>query len=146
MTIHNNLRGNVTIIAPSGRLTVETEAEVAAVVRRAFAAGTPHLVLDLAEVAYIDSCGLGLIAQTYVSAFRRGGTVKLANVNGRNRRLLTITKLLPVFEVFNDVDEAVRSFGSDLGGVEPAEEFHRDELDRKASTIVRNSDVLSSLG
>jgi anti-sigma B factor antagonist len=146
MTIHNDLRGNVTIIAPSGRLTVETEGEVGTVVRRALAAGRPHLVLDLEEVAYIDSCGLGLIAQAYVSAFRRGGTVKLANVKGRNLRLLTITKLLPVFEVFDDVDAAVRSFGSGLGGAEPAEESHRDDVDRKASTISRNSAVLSSLG
>jgi anti-sigma B factor antagonist len=146
MTIHNEHRGNVTIIAPGGRLTVETEAEVGAVVRTALAEGRPHIVLDLAQVTYIDSCGLGLIAQSYVSAFRRGGTVKLANVNGRNLRLLTITKLLPIFEVFGDVDEAARSFSEDLGGAEPAGERHRADAERKASTIVRNSAAFSSLG
>ena len=112
MKINEIVSGDVVVIAASGRLTVETEAEVSAAVRSAFDSGRAHLVLDLAAVPYIDSCGLGTIAQSYVAAFRRGGTVKLANVTGRNRRLLTITKLLPVFEVFDSVEAAVQSFGA----------------------------------
>src|SRR5687767_1177911 len=118
MRINENVRGVVAIIAPIGRLTVETEADVRAAVQRALAGGTRHLVLDLASVPYIDSCGLGVVAQSYVAAFRRGGTVKLANVGDRNRRLLTITKLLTVFEVFDNVDTAVRSFGPELSAPE----------------------------
>lgn len=121
MTINEYRRGAVVVIAPAGRLTVETEAEFAGAVKRTLAAGHEHLVLDLAAVPYIDSCGLGAIAQSYVGACRRGGTMKLANVTGRNWRLLRITHLLTVFEVYENLEAAARSFGPDL--YEPAEKY-----------------------
>ena len=143
MNISDNARGDVTVLALSGRLTVETEAIVCSAVRGAFAEGRTNLVLDLAGVPYVDSCGLGVMAQAYVAAFRRGGAVKLANVNARNRRLLTITRLLTVFEVFESVDEAIGSFGSPANGRTAGQ---RSEEARNLSTIATNSAGLSSLG
>ena len=142
MTIHEAVCGDVRVLAPGGRLTVETEALFSTAVRRAFAAGQMQLVLDLAGVPYIDSCGLGVMAQAYVAAFRRGGNVRLANVNGRNRRLLTITRLLTVFEVFDSTEDAVRSFGAI---VDPAADQRR-EVARNLSTTATNSSGFSSLG
>jgi anti-anti-sigma factor len=142
MTINETVRGDVRVLAPGGRLTVETEAVFTTAVRKAFAAGQMQLVLDLAGVPYVDSCGLGVLAQAYVAAFRRGGSVKLANVNGRNRRLLTITRLLTVFAVFDNVEEAVRSFSVIA---DPAEDQRREEA-RNLSTTATNSSGFSSLG
>jgi anti-sigma B factor antagonist len=140
MTINETVRGDVRVLAPGGRLTVETEAVFSTAVRRAFAAGRMQLVLDLAGVPYVDSCGLGVMIQAYVAACRRGGSVKLANVNGRNRRLLTITRLLTVFDVFENAEEAIRSFGR-----EAADDQRPDEA-RNLSTTAMNAAGISSLG
>ena len=70
-------------------------------------AGRRHLVLDLGRVPYVDSCGLGTMVQAYVSAHRMGGSVKLLNVGQRVRQLLTITRLLTVFELYQPEARAV---------------------------------------
>jgi anti-sigma B factor antagonist len=110
MTINTNHRGSIVVLTPSGRLTVETEGTFSAAVKRTLSAGNEYLVLDLAAVPYIDSCGLGAVVQAYVGACRRGGTMKLANVTGRTSRLLQITHLLTVFEVYDSVEAAMLSF------------------------------------
>ncbi len=142
MTINETVRGDVRVLAPGGRLTVETEAVFTTAVRNAFAAGQVQLVLDLAGVPYVDSCGLGVLIQAYVAACRRGGSVKLANISGRNRRLLTITRLLTVFEVFDSAEDAARSFGA---AADPAGD-QRPEEARNLSTTATNSSGFSSLG
>ena len=58
------------------------------------------MVLDLAHVPYIDSCGLGTIAQTHLDTRRAGGWLKLQNVTGRNLQLLSVTRLLGVIGVY----------------------------------------------
>jgi anti-sigma B factor antagonist len=127
MTINEDRRGSVVILAPAGRLTLETEDAFSSVVKRTLSAGHEFLVLDLAAVPYVDSCGLGAIAQAYVGACRRGGTMKLANVAGRSWRLLRITHLLTVFEVFDSVEAAALSFGPEV--YEPADNL-KDEVRR----------------
>ena len=113
MRVDQYVRSGVVIVAPRGRLTVETELDFVQTVRRNLDEGRIRLVLNLADVPYIDSGGLGAIAHTYTSAWRRGGELKLLNVKNRNRQLLTVTRLITVFEVFESEDEAVRSFGGD---------------------------------
>src|SRR5262245_19499837 len=95
-----HFRPGVVILEPRGRITVETEHDLREAVRRQIDAGRTHLVLDLTCVPYIDSCGLGRIVQGYVSARNVGGDLKLMNVTGRNRQLLTVTRLLFVFEIY----------------------------------------------
>ena len=95
---------------PQGRLTVESEGEFREALRGLFAGGRARLVLDLANVPFVDSCGLGAMIQGYIWARRRGGGLKLLNVSGRNVHLLTLTKLLTVFETFDSEEEAARSF------------------------------------
>jgi anti-sigma B factor antagonist len=106
-------RNGVVIIAPRGRLTVETEGHFVQVVRRTLDEGRTRLVLNLADVPYMDSTGLGAIAHAYTSAWRRGGELKLLHVRQRNRHLLTVTRLITVFDVFDSEEEAVNSFGAD---------------------------------
>jgi anti-sigma B factor antagonist len=110
MKIEETVRRDVVIIEPKGRLTLETEAQFRETIRRQLDAGRTRLVLNLADVPYIDSCGLGAIAQEYISARRRGGDLKLLNVSGRNQHLLILTKLATVFEMYNSEAEAERSF------------------------------------
>jgi anti-sigma B factor antagonist len=112
MRIDERVRQDIVIIEPRGRLTVETEEEFTDAVRRLLHAGSTRLVLNLAGVQYVDSCGLGAIAQAYVTAWRHGGELKLLNVTGRNLSMLTITKLLTVFEVCDSEDEVERRFGA----------------------------------
>lgn len=118
MTIQITRCGATFTITPYGRLTVETVGEFRATVDDLLADNHALLVLNLSDVPYIDSCGLGAIVHAFVRACQRGGTMKLANVEGRNRRLLRITHLLTVVEVYDSVDAAVHSYGPALADPE----------------------------
>ena len=113
MQIETRLHHNVVIIEPKERMTVDTEAQFTEVVRTLLQAGPRRLVLNLSDVPYIDSIGLAAIVQAYTSTRRHGGDLKLLHVRGRNRQVLTITRLLTVFEAYDSEDEAQRSFETD---------------------------------
>ena len=72
-------------------------------------------MLNLGEVNYIDSGGLGTLVSLYTTARNAGGAVKLASLSQRVGDLLQVTKLLTIFEVFDDEESAVRSFKQDAG-------------------------------
>ena len=74
--------------------------------------GNRKIVLNLAEVPYIDSAGLGEIVRTYTTVSRQGGSLKLLNLTKRITDLLSITKLLTVFETFESENDAIRSFSA----------------------------------
>jgi anti-sigma B factor antagonist len=74
--------------------------------------GHRKIVLNLAGVPYIDSAGLGEIVRTYTTVSRQGGSLKLLNLTKRISDLLSITKLLTVFETFDSEKEAVQSFSA----------------------------------
>ena len=69
-----------------------------------------QVLVNMADVPYIDSTGLGVLASKYVTLRRRNGQLKLCNISPRTRRVLETTKLLSVFEVFATEAEAVSSF------------------------------------
>ena len=72
--------------------------------------GYGKLLLNLGDVSYVDSAGLGEIVQSYATVNKNGGSLKLLNVTKRIKDLLSITKLLMVFETFDSEAEAVTSF------------------------------------
>src|ERR1700730_10281741 len=72
--------------------------------------GKKKIILNLAGVQYIDSAGLGEVVRTYTPGSRQGGSLKLLNLTKRITDLLSITKLLTVFETYDSEAEAVRSF------------------------------------
>src|SRR4026208_1251606 len=74
--------------------------------------GHEKIVLNLAGVPYIDSAGLGEIVRTYTTVSRQGGNLKLLSLTKRITDLLAITKLLTVFETYDNEADAVRSFSS----------------------------------
>lgn len=73
--------------------------------------GTTKIVLNLEDVPYVDSAGLGEIVRCYTTVSRKDGKLKLLNLTKRIHDLLSITKLLTVFESYDTEDEAVKSFG-----------------------------------
>jgi anti-anti-sigma factor len=106
MYLIEHIHPDLVILEPRERLTADNEEELRHVVRAHLDAGRVHIVLDLASVPYIDSCGLGTIAQTHLTAHRLGGWLRLLNVTGRNRQLLTVTRLLEVIGLHEPSREA----------------------------------------
>jgi anti-sigma B factor antagonist len=74
------------------------------------ASGKKKLLLNLEGVPYIDSAGLGEVVRTYTTVSRQGGSLKLLNLTKRIEDLLSITKLLTVFDTFDSEAEAVKSY------------------------------------
>jgi anti-sigma B factor antagonist len=74
--------------------------------------GRKKIVLNLAEVPYIDSAGLGEIVRTFTTVSRQGGSLKLLNLTKRITDLLAITKLLTVFDTYDSEQDAVQSFSA----------------------------------
>ena len=72
--------------------------------------GTAKIVLNLAEVPYVDSAGLGEIVRCYTTVSRKNGKLKLLHLTKRIHDLLSITKLLTVFDTYEDEAEVVKSF------------------------------------
>jgi len=75
-------------------------------------AGEKNIVLNLKDVSYIDSAGLGVLVGAYASVSNQGCQVKLANLQSKVDSLMQITKLYTVFPAFNNESEAVASFGA----------------------------------
>ena len=104
-------RDDVTVLHLTGRLVLEDGDVVFRDAVNALAARDRlNLVIDLAEVSYIDSAGIGVLIGRYLSLRRRGGDMKLANLTVRSHRVMTITQLLKVFDCFDSVEEAVAGF------------------------------------
>ena len=72
--------------------------------------GKKKIVLDMSEVPYFDSSGLGELVASYTTVTRRGGVLKLAKLTRRVQDIVQLTKVYRLFETFEDVDAAVRSF------------------------------------
>ena len=79
-------------------------------VQQALERGRNKIVLNLAEVMYVDSSGLGELVHQLTSVRRGGGQLKLSNLQALTRDLIQITRLYTVFEAFPDDDSAVKSF------------------------------------
>jgi anti-sigma B factor antagonist len=109
--IEQRVVGHVTILNIIGRLTIDEAAQhLKNDIEDVLSRGGLHVVLNLAKVPYIDSGGLGQLVASYGSVKKAGGTMKLLNVNSRNHDLLSITRLVTVFESFDSEAEAIRSF------------------------------------
>ena len=101
----------VTIVDLSGRITLgEGSALLRTTIRNLLADGHTRIVLNLADVTYIDSSGIGELLSGFTSTKSQGGELKLMNLTKKIRDLLQITRLYTVFDIHGDEDAAVRSF------------------------------------
>ena len=98
-------------IGASGRIVFgEESALLRDEIKKAVADGNKRIVLNLGEVNYIDSGGLGTLVALHTTAHNAGGTIKLANLTKRVGDLLQVTKLLTVFDVHDSEYEALEAF------------------------------------
>jgi anti-sigma B factor antagonist len=112
MTITQKAIGDVTVLSVMGDITITGSGTtpLSDAVRDVLARGRNRLVLDLAHVKYMDSAGLGELVQALTAARNRGGTLKLLHVTRRLNDLLVMTKLLTVFDCYDEEAAAVASF------------------------------------
>ena len=105
--------GDVTLLDLKGSITLgEGDETLKDKINSLVQQGRRKIVLNLAEVPYIDSAGLGEIVRTYTTVSRQGGQLKLLSLTKRITDLLSITKLLTVFDTYDSEADAVRSFSS----------------------------------
>ena len=103
--------GNVVVLEISGQLTLpDGSLRLKDKINSVLHEGSRNIVLDLGNVAYIDSGGLGQLVSSFTSVAREAGGLKLLNVGKRSKDLLAMTKLLTVFDTYDTEHEAVASF------------------------------------
>lgn len=111
MKINTRQEGNVTILEVAGKITIGAgDLALRQAVHEALEGGATNLVIDLANVTTIDSSGVGELVSAYTTATNRGAKLKLARIPEKVNDVLTITQLITVFDVYDTVGEAVRSF------------------------------------
>ena len=111
MEISERHDGKVTVLNLSGKITLgEGDLLLKDKLHSLLNQGRKDVLLNLAQVSYVDSAGLGAIVAAYTTMTREGGSLKLANVTKKLQDLLSITKLLTVFDTFDSEDEALRSY------------------------------------
>ena len=103
--------GDVTILDLSGAVRIgEGSIALRDAIRELAGQGKKKLLLNLAGVNYVDSSGIGELIANYTTVSRQGGQLKLLNLTDRIQNLLVITKLLTVFDVYENEPEALKSF------------------------------------
>jgi anti-anti-sigma factor len=111
MEVATRRAGDVTVLTLKGRLVLEdVEAQLRGVLDGLIEQGRVNLVLNLRDVNYVDSAGVGYLVSKYVSLHRRGGDLKLVQPAPRVAHVLDITRLARVFRSFDSDDDAVRDF------------------------------------
>ena len=113
MSVKLNTRqvGDVTVIDAAGRITLgEGASTFRDSIRDLAAQGNKKILLNLSDVSYIDSSGIGEMVSSYTTVTNQGGQLKLLGLSKRVKDLLQITKLYTVFEVHDDEAAAIRSF------------------------------------
>ena len=111
MDIVERTVNEVTVLDLKGKMTLgEGDEMLKEKINGLLAAGKKNLLLNLEGVPYIDSAGLGEVVRTFTTVSRSGGKLKLLNLTKRIEDLLSITKLLTVFDTFDSEAEAVKSY------------------------------------
>ncbi|MDQ3686386.1 MAG: STAS domain-containing protein [Acidobacteriota bacterium] len=111
LNIRERQAGDVTVIDMEGKITIgEGSVAVRGAIRRLLEEGKKKVLLNLAGVSYVDSSGIGELVSSFTTINREGGQLKLLNLTQKIQDLLAITKLLTVFDVYEDEATALNSF------------------------------------
>ena len=111
MNIEIRTVGDARILDCSGKITLgEGTMSIRSAVRDLVQSGVKKIILNFADVNYIDSAGVGELMSTYTTVVNNGGQLKLLNLTKKIRELLTITKLLTIFDVSDNEKTTVASF------------------------------------
>ena len=111
LDVNERQAGDVTILDMSGEVRLgDSSVALRDSIRRLADAGKKKVLLNLAGVKYIDSTGIGELIASYTTVTRQDGQLKLLNLTDRIQNLLVITKLLTVFDSYENEAEALKSF------------------------------------
>ena len=111
LNISERQAGDVTILDMSGKVTIgEGSVALRNTIRRLLGEGKKSILLNLGDVGYIDSSGIGELVSSFTAVNKEGGKLKLLNLTQKIQDLLAITKLLTVFDTFDDEGSALSSF------------------------------------
>ncbi|HKY28436.1 MAG TPA: STAS domain-containing protein [Pyrinomonadaceae bacterium] len=111
LNINERQAGDVTVLDMSGKITIgEGSVALRTAIRRLLEEGKKRILLNLSGVSYVDSSGIGELVSSYTAINKEGGQLKLLNLTQKLQDLLTITKLLTVFDVYESEAEALNSF------------------------------------
>ena len=112
MQIDQRMNGDVAIVGIRGDITLSKGGDVLLKdkIQSLLQQGHRKIVLDMGNVSYVDSAGLGQLVQVYATTSHLGGSLKLLNLTKRLRDLLVLTKLLTVFDAYDSESEAIASF------------------------------------
>ena len=115
LKIETRVVDGVTIVECHGRVVFGEESRALRDALKQVLASNKNIVLNLSDVAYLDSGGLGSLVGVYSSARAAGGDVKLTGIGQRLRDILHVTKLVTVFEVYDSEEAAVAAFHGEKG-------------------------------
>jgi anti-sigma B factor antagonist len=111
MNITNKEIGGVSVVAFNGRIVLgEESTTLREKVKSLLGAGKKRIVLDMSNVTYIDSAGLGILVAAHISAKNQGAALHLSNLGNKFHHVLQLTRLLTVFSVFDTEADAIKSF------------------------------------
>ena len=102
--------GSISILVLSGALTSSGEGQLTEATDTLLAADRTDILLDLSELEYMDSVGIGELVSSYRTITGLGGALKIIRPSSKVRDALSLAKLLPIFEIFDDEESAVASF------------------------------------
>ncbi len=111
LTISERQAGDVTILDLSGKVTIgEGSIALRNTIRKILGEGKKNIIMNLGQVGYVDSSGIGELVSSFSAVNKEGGSLKLLNLTQKIQDLLAITKLLTVFDTFDDEGEALASY------------------------------------
>ncbi len=111
MKIEKRKKGDVVILDLKGKILIGDGIDVLRdSINNTISEQETKVLLNFAEVPYLDSTGLGEVVRSYTSIKKAGGVVKIVNLTNKVRDLLSVTKLITVFETFEEEDKAIASF------------------------------------
>ncbi len=111
LEIKERQAGDVTVLDMSGKITIgEGSVALRTAIRRLLEEGKKKILLNLGGVGYIDSSGIGELVSSFTAINKESGQLKLLNLTQKLRDLLAITKLLTVFDVYEDEADALNSY------------------------------------
>ncbi|HEV7904491.1 MAG TPA: STAS domain-containing protein [Pyrinomonadaceae bacterium] len=111
LNINERQAGDVTVLDMSGKITIgEGSVALRSAIRRLIEEGKKKILLNLSQVSYVDSSGIGEFVASFTAIGREGGQLKLLNLTQKIQDLLAITKLLTVFDTYDDESSALNSF------------------------------------
>jgi anti-sigma B factor antagonist len=111
LNIRERQAGDVTILDLDGKITIgEGSVSLRGAIRRLAEEGKRKILLNLSGVGYVDSSGIGELVSSFTTISSKQGQLKLLNLTQKIQDLLTITKLLTVFDVYDDEAKALNSF------------------------------------